>query len=348
MSPIQTGLIGYGFAGRVFHAPVIAAVPELQLRAIVTSRLDSVRRAFPEVAVLTQVDDLLADPAIELVIVATPNTSHFPLAQAALAAGKHVVVDKPFTITTADADALIRQAEQQDRLLSVFHNRRWDSDFRTVRQVIAADLLGPVMTYEAHYDRYRPNVQPRWREQPLPGSGILYDLGSHLLDQALQLFGPPAGLSADLGQQRPNAQAVDYFHLVLHYPGHRAILHGSSLVRQAPFHFAIHGARGSFIKHGLDPQEEALIAGRRPGAPDWGVESAEIAGHLTTEVGGLLVEGRVASLPGDYAAYYRGLAAAIRQGDPLPVSAAEARQVVALIELAQTGHTLGRVMPYVP
>lgn len=347
MPPTQVGLIGFGFAGQVFHAPVIAAVPDLQLRAIVTSRTELVRRAFPDVASVVQADELLAEPAIELVVIATPNTSHFALAQAALAAGKHVVVDKPFTITTADADALISLAGQQGRLLSVFHNRRWDSDFRTIRQIIAADLLGAVMTYEAHYDRYRPEVQARWREQPLPGSGILFDLGSHLLDQALQLFGPPDSLSADLGQQRPGAQAVDYFHLILHYPSHRAILHGSSLVRQPPFHFAVHGARGTFIKHGLDPQEDALIAGQRPGGSDWGVEAAEIAGHLTTEVGNLTLEGRVTSLSGDYAAYYRGMAAAIRHGAPLPVTAAEAYQVIALIELAQASHAQGRVLPYI-
>ena len=346
MTPIQVGLIGYGFAGKVFHAPVIAAVPDLHLRAIVTSRTEQVRADYPDVSVMADAETLLADPAIELVIVATPNTSHLALAQAALAAGKSVVVDKPFTLTTADADALIQQAAAAGRCLSVFHNRRWDSDFRTVRQLVESGLLGEVMTYEAHYDRFRPNIQPRWREQDAPGSGILYDLGSHLIDQALQLFGPPETVSADLQRQRPGAQAVDYFHLVLGYRHQRIILHGGCLVRQPAFHFALHGARGSSIKQGLDPQEHALIVGRRPGSAGWGEEPAAIYGELTTEINGLPITGRIASLPGAYDAYYQVLAQAIRQGTPPLVTAQEARQVIPVIEHALISHRRGQVIAF--
>lgn len=270
--PIPAGLVGYGYAGGTFHAPLIAATPGLRLATIVSSRPDAVHRHWPQVRVVENITALLADPTIQLVILATPNQTHFPLAREALLAGRHVVVDKPFTITAAEADTLIALAEQQGVLLNVFHNRRWDNDFLTIQHLINQGQLGEVMTFESHFDRYRPAVRDRWRERDEPGAGLLYDLGAHLIDQALLLFGRPDHIWADLGKQREGALADDYFHIVLRFGEKRAILHAGCLVAAPPFRFAVHGTKGSYVKHGLDPQEEQLKQGIRPGDAGWGLE----------------------------------------------------------------------------
>src|SRR5215211_3877489 len=219
------GLIGYGLGGSAFHAPLIAAEPRLRLEAVVTSRAGQVERDHPGTRVAGSAEELLADPAVELVVVAAPNAVHYELAAAALRAGRHVVVDKPFTLSAADADELIALAEATDRRLSVFHNRRWDGDFLTVRRCLDTGLLGNVSSFTSRYDRFRPVPKGSWKEQDVPGSGILYDLGPHLIDQALQLFGRPGTVWADVGIQRPGVGAVDYLHLVLGYGRLRVLLH---------------------------------------------------------------------------------------------------------------------------
>ncbi|WP_129357129.1 oxidoreductase [Sorangium cellulosum] len=332
MSPrVYVGLIGYGLAGAVFHAPLIRSVPRLRLAAIATRREGQVMTDHSGVAVHPTPEVLIAEPGIDLVVIATPNETHFPLARAALEAGKHVVVDKPFTITSAEADELIALAARRGRLLSVFQNRRWDADFRTVRHCIEQGLLGEVASYEAHFDRFRPAIKQGWREQESPGSGILYDLGAHLIDQALLLFGPPRAVTADLLAQRPGARAVDYFHLTLDHGRRRVILRSSTLAREPGPRFAVHGAGGSFLKYGIDGQEEALKAGKRPGAPAWGQEDPRWHGTLLTADGERRV---IESLPGAYEAYYEGIAAAILDGGPPPVRAEEARDVIRVIEAA--------------
>ncbi|MGK4009143.1 oxidoreductase [Sorangium sp. So ce1036] len=332
MSPrVYVGLIGYGLAGAVFHAPLIRSVPRLRLAAIATRREGQVMTDHSGVAVHPTPEVLIAEPGIDLVVIATPNETHFPLARAALEAGKHVVVDKPFTITSAEADELIALAARRGRLLSVFQNRRWDADFRTVRRCIEQGLLGEVASYEAHFDRFRPAIKQGWREQESPGSGILYDLGAHLIDQALLLFGPPRAVTADLLAQRPGARAVDYFHLTLDHGRRRVILRSSTLAREPGPRFAVHGAGGSFLKYGIDGQEEALKAGKRPGAPAWGQEDPRWHGTLVTASGERRV---IESLPGAYEAYYEGIAAAILDGGPPPVRAEEARDVIRVIEAA--------------
>jgi scyllo-inositol 2-dehydrogenase (NADP+) len=344
---IGVGLVGYGLAGAAFHAPLVQAEPRLRLHTVVTSRAAQVRRDHPGVRVVASADQLLQDPEVELVVVAAPNTVHHQLAGAALRAGRHVVVDKPFVVTTAQADELIALARTEDRLLSVFQNRRWDNDFLTVKRCLAAGLLGQVSTYISRFDRFRPAPKGGWKEEALPGSGILYDLGSHLIDQALHLFGLPSTIMADVGTQRPEVAADDYVHLVLGYGALRVILHAGMVVRVPGPRFEVHGDRGSFVKHGLDPQEDALRSGGRPGDPGWGSEPPERNGLLTTEVGGLELRGRLAGLPGAYQAYYAAMADAIQGMGPVPVAAQEARATVMLIERALQSSREGRVVEVV-
>lgn len=339
---VYVGLIGYGLAGAVFHAPLIRSVPRLRLAAIATRREGQVMTDHSGVAVHPTPEVLIAEPGIDLVVIASPNETHFPLARAALEAGKHVVVDKPFTNTSGEADELIELAARKGRLLSVFQNRRWDADFLTVRRCIEQGLLGEVASYEAHFDRFRPAIKPGWREQESPGSGILYDLGAHLIDQALVLFGPPRAVTADVLAQRPGARTVDYFHLTLDHGRRRVIVRSSTLVREPGPRFAVHGDGGSFLKHGIDGQEEALKAGKRPGMPEWGREDPRWSGTLVTADG----ERRtIESLPGAYEAYYEGIAAAILDGAPPPVRAEESRDVIRIIEAAMRSSSERRTIP---
>jgi scyllo-inositol 2-dehydrogenase (NADP+) len=321
---IGVGLIGYGLGGSVFHAPLIEAEPRLRLHAVVTSRAGQVERDHPGARVVGSAAELLEDPAVELVVVAAPNAVHHELAAAALAAGRHVVVDKPFTLTTADADDLIALAERQDRLLSVFQSRRWDGDFLTVRRCLEAGLLGRVSSFESRYDRFRPAPKGGWKEEDVPGSGLLWDLGPHLIDQALQLFGLPETVWADLQVQRPGVEAVDWVDLVLGYGRLRVLLRAAMEVRDPGPRFEVHGDRGSLLT--------------------WGLDRPEVDATLTTEVAGLELRGRLAGLPGDHGAYYAAMAAAVAGQGPVPVTAAEARDVIMVIEHALESGRQGRVV----
>lgn len=334
MNPIKVGLIGYGYAGATLHAPLISAVAGLKLTCIASSAAEKVGQDFPDAKLVARPDDVIGAADVALVVIATPNTTHYPLAKQALLANKHVVLEKPFTVTAAEAAELVRLADERNLLLSVFHNRRWDNDFLTVRRCIESGMLGEINTYEVHFDRYRPEVRKRWREQDFPGSGSLYDLGSHLIDQALVLFGMPDTVSADLSTQRTGAETTDYFHLVLSYGAKRIILHSGMLVKNPGPHFQVHGSKGSFIKYGMDPQEEALKQGRGPGDASWGMEAETLHGKITLENNGLTVTGKVETLPGAYQAYYQGVRDAIRGSSPAPVTAAEALNVIRLIEAA--------------
>ncbi|GAA0315370.1 oxidoreductase [Sphingomonas oligophenolica] len=341
-SPINTGVIGYGLAGASFHAPLIAAVDRLELAAIVTSRADEVARDHPGVAVVASAEALIADPSIGLVVIATPNHLHVPLARAALEAGKHVVVDKPFAVDPTDGEALIALARTRGLMLSVFHNRRWDSDFLTVRGVLDSGALGEVMLAELRWDRFRPAIKGGWREASVEeGGGMLADLGPHLIDQALALFGKPEALSADLAAQRPGVMVDDYFELTLFYGARRVILSGSTLVASARPRFALHGAAGSFVKYGLDPQESFLRAGANAGDTGYGEEPIETFGTLTFGDG--RTEG-IVSARGDWRLYYEGMADAILDGAPPPVEPADALAGLELIALARRSAAEGRRM----
>jgi scyllo-inositol 2-dehydrogenase (NADP+) len=318
--------MGYGLSGATFHAPLLAVDPAFTLSAIATRNAGAVASAWPDARVVS-VEAMLADPELDLIIVATPNDSHGPLAERALRAGKHVVVEKPFTLDSAEAARLGALARERGRCLAVFHNRRWDGDFLTVCQLVEQGRLGKLYSFESHFDRYRPQVKKRWKEEEGPGGGTLWDLGAHLVDQALQLFGMPDSVSADLGKQRPGAQAVDWFHLVLRYGEMRVILRSGSVVHEPWPRFVLQGEADAYIKYGLDPQEEQLKAGLRPGMAGWGAEPEERHGRLSRS-------GSVPTVPGAYEAFYRQLATAMAGEGPVPVTAESAGQVIQVLEAA--------------
>jgi predicted dehydrogenase len=319
MRPIGVGLIGYGLGGRAFHAPYVRATPGMMLRAIVSRDRDKVHADLPDMRVVSSVEALLAEPDVDLVIVSSPDALHADHAVTALEAGKHVLVDKPFATSLADAQRIIDASEAAGRLLTVFHNRRWDADFLTLRNLLAAGQLGEIVQIESRFDRWRPVPAATWKDAREGGSWL--DLGPHLIDQVLVLFGRPAGIIADIVTLRAGAPAPDYFHAILRYPDKRVILHSSKLVAANGLRFAVHGTRGSWIKHGVDPQEAAIVAGRVPAGDDWGHDPDEGSITLCTP------EPETATLPncrGDYRLFWQALAAAIRGEGPNPVSASEA------------------------
>jgi scyllo-inositol 2-dehydrogenase (NADP+) len=333
--PINVGLVGFGLAGQVFHAPLIYSNPNFRLTHIVQRRGNFSTSKHPEAKQVREVDELLADESVDLVVVATPNTSHYDITERALQAGKHVVVDKPFTITSSDADRLIDLSHRVGRVLSVFQNRRWDGDFLTVKQILEQKLLGRVVEYESRFDRFRPMVKPNaWREQALPGSGLLFDLGSHLIDQAAVLFGKPIGIYADIRQQRDRAAAPDSFEVHLDYPKMKVTLKAGALVCEPSPRFVLYGTQGSFIKYGLDPQEEALKQGGLPSQSHWGAEPEEHWG-THTRCNGSVTRTKYPTLAGRYPEYYNNLYRAIVGQEELAVKPEQAREVIRLIELAR-------------
>ena len=322
---IRVGLAGYGLAGATFHAPLIRACTRMELSGVLTSR-----EAPLAVSTLSELLD-----RSDLIVVATPNATHYEIARAALESGKHVAVDKPFTATVAEADELIALARQQSGMLTFFHNRRWDADFLTVRSVLPR--LGEVQLFEAHWDRFRPAIREGWKEVPNEGTGVSADLGSHLIDQALQLFGTPDSLQADLSIQRPNARVDDYFQLILHYGSMRAVLSASTLVADARPRFAVHGTAGSFVKLGLDVQEQQLKDGLHPISPDFGIDPEPA--WLTLPNGS---RERIPTERGVYLDFYDRLAAALLGKSEVPVDPTEAREVMQIIELARMSAREGR------
>ncbi len=338
---LNVGLVGFGFAGKVFHAPVIRAVEGLRLAAIV-QRSGSAEARYGDVEFVRSVEDLLTR-AVDLVVIATPNTSHHQIARQCLSAGRHVVIDKPFATTLAEAQSLVQLARENDRILSVYHNRRYVGDFVTLQRLLADGVLGRVAAYESHFDRFRPELRAgAWREQALPGSGVWFDLGPHLLDQALVLFGRPQAISADIRIERDGAQADDAFDVTLHYPRMRALLRASMLAAAPGPTFAVHGTGGSFVKYGADPQEAALRAGRTPDEPGWGTEPATMYGTLTTPEG----PRTIATIPSSFARYYENIRDAILGNAQLAVTAEQALDVMYGLELAVASSRRSRVAPW--
>jgi predicted dehydrogenase len=300
-----------------------------------------VRSVHPGVEPVSDPLSAARHPDVDLVVIATPNDTHAPLAEAALRAGKHVVVDKPFTVTLAEARALAILAAQADRLLSVFQNRRWDSDFLAVRREITGGRVGEVVELRSEMSRYRPEVRDRWRERAGPGSGVWYDLGPHLIDQALVLFGPPESVQADLRVQRRGGSAVDWFHAVLGYGPMRVILASSMLATDTPTRFLVRGTRGSLTKRGGDVQEDQLLSGMKPGSPGWGLDPDPLL-FIGGDAG---APTEFAAPAGDYVAYYESIRDAVRGTAALPVTPAEATTVMAVIEAGMQSSAEGRAIP---
>lgn len=336
---IRTGVIGYGLSGRVFHAPFIDVVDGYELTKISTAnpdRIKMINERYPSTIVVPDGQDIISDPDIDLVIVTSPNTDHFRWAKEALLAGKHAMVEKPFTINVVEADELIELSKKQGKILTVYHNRRFTSDTKTVRKLLDSGLLGEVRDYESHFDRYRSEPRPggAWREDPLPGSGIFYDLGAHLIDQTLWFFGMPTAVTAEISSQRPWAKADDHFDVRLHYPAFTATLKSGMLCKIPGPTFMIHGTNGSYVKYGLDVQEATLDGGAIPEGKNWGREPENIWGTINTEYKGVKIQGKLESEYGDYREYFINLRDAIWGKSEIAVKPEEARNVMKIIELA--------------
>lgn len=336
---INVGIIGYGLGGKCFHAPVIASVTGLKLYKVYTTKAENVqhlKEKYKDVQAVSAVDDILDDPGIQLVVVANPSPLHFETAKRALEKGKNVIVEKPFTATSEEADILIALAKEKNKLLTVHQNRRWDSDFKTVEKIVKNSLLGDTVNYEANFDRYNPGFKHNWKEKNKPGAGVLYDLGSHLIDQALCLFGLPEEVSANVEIQKQGGEAVDYFKLLMKYPNLNVELRAGSLVREQGPRYVIHGTKGSYIKYGLDVQEAALKCGLLPkDTAGWGKEPEELWGKINTELGGLHIIGKVESEAGDYREFYRNVYEAVLGRNTLRVEPQQARNTIRIIELAE-------------
>jgi len=335
ISPLRIGLAGFGMAARVMHAPFLATMQEYLLVSVLERHHNHSQEKYPFVRVVRSFDELIHDRELDVIVITTPNNTHFDYAKRALEAGKHVVLEKPFTITSQDAQTLIDISKKSNRVLSVFHNRRYVCDFLTIKKILSEKLLGDIVEFEAHYDRYRPEAKPNaWREENTPGSGILYDLGSHLIDQALFLFGIPKTITADLRMQRPHAKTTDYFDLELDYGYMKTILKSGMLVREPGPRYMIHGTKGSYIKNGEDPQEELLKAGILPNIPYWGEESPQNWGLLHTEINGEIIREKYPSLAGNFGSYYKNLFETVRHGARLKEKPEHGFNTIRMIELA--------------
>ncbi|RCU50828.1 oxidoreductase [Corallincola holothuriorum] len=340
VSNIRVGIVGFGYAAQTFHVPFLrslATTEAVEIRAVSSSDAAKVHQLLPDVEVLSDHHALCGHEDLDLVIITSPNDSHALLASCALAAGKHVLLEKPLTTNYADAVALQQLAAAQERLLVPFQNRRWDGDFLTVKKLVADGSLGKVHYVESHFDRFRPQPRDRWRENGGEGSGIFWDLGPHLLDQALQLFGQPSHLTATLRALRPAAKAVDYFKLQLHYADKEVVLCASPYMAAANPRFTLQGELATYLKSGLDPQEDALKSGMDPQASSFGIEAEALWGQLyfATE------HQPVATLHGDYLGFYQQLLDAIRGQAPAPVPIADAVEVIRLLALSEESAASG-------
>ena len=340
---LRVAVIGFGLSGSVFHAPLVSSVAGMEVAAIVTSnprRREHAHRDYPDAEVLSTADELWRHPTrYDLVVVASPNRSHVPLGLAAMNAGLPVVIDKPLAASVADAEKLIETSQSTGQMLSVFQNRRWDNDFLTVRQLIAADVLGPITRFESRFERYRATLRTHaWREFSAPeeAGGLLFDLGSHLIDQAIQLFGQPVRVYAELEKRRAGALVDDDSFVALRFAnGVDAHLWMSVVARIQGPRLRLSGLRGTYEKWGLDPQEYTLSTGMRPGDASWGLEPPERWGRMLTDISGIRLDSSIETLPGAYEQYYELLRDALITGGRPPVDAAGALHTLKVIEAAQ-------------
>lgn len=335
MQPLRVGVVGYGIAAQVMHLPFLSTMSEYQVVSILERHGSLSREKYPATTLVRSIDEMVSDQTIDLVVITTPNDTHFPYAQTALLAGKHVVLEKPFTINTDDALRLVDISKKSKGVLSVYQNRRYVSDFLTVKKIIRENMLGEIVEYEAHYDRYRPEQRPNaWREKDIPGSGILIDLGAHLIDQALYLFGIPKTIDADIRLQRPHAKVDDYFDLRLDYGFTKIILKSGMLVREPGPRFMVNGRLGTFLKSGEDVQEAALKQGILPISPDWGKDPEEFWGLIHTEYNGKIIREKYPSLQGSFGLFYKNLYKTLVEGAPLREKPEHGYNSIRIVELA--------------
>lgn len=335
MQKIRTAICSYGISGKLFHAPFIYQQEGFELYAACERTKKEIHDRFPSVISYSTIDDLMKDDNIELLIINTPNATHFDFSKRALLAGKHIVVEKPFCITATECDELIALAKEKNKMISVYQNRRWDSDFKTVRKIVEKKMLGEMVEAEFHFDRYEENLSyKQHKETPGPGAGILYDLGPHLIDQALQLFGMPKSLFADMTAFRPISRVEDYMELILFYNRLRVRLKSGYLVKEPIPSYVLHGNKGTFIKTRGDIQENALKQMIIPGTGEWGVEAEAEKGLLHTTINGVSIREKVPTERGDYGEFYRLLYLALREGGPNPVPAEDGRHVIYIINKA--------------
>lgn len=335
MQPINTALLSFGMSGQVFHAPFLQVHEGFNFYAVWERTKNLAQQKYPSVKTYRTLEELLNDNAVELVIVNTPSGTHYQYAKQCLQAGKNVIVEKPFTATVEEGEELTQLAEEKNKLLSVYQNRRYDSDYKTVKKILEEDWLGEIIEAEFHYDRYVEELSYKvHKETPGPGVGVVYDLGSHLIDQALQLFGMPQAVFADIRIIRAISKVDDYFELLLYYKKLRVRLHSSYLVREPLPAYVLHGRKGSFIKAKTDVQETALQAGKIPDTTDWGKEPENEKGFLHTGKDGKIIKEYIPSLQGNYRQYYDGIYNALRLQRPLPVTAEEGLNVIRIINAA--------------
>jgi scyllo-inositol 2-dehydrogenase (NADP+) len=345
MKQINTALCSFGMSGWVFHAPFITAHTGFNFYGVWERTKNLAQEKYPGVKTFRTLEELLADKNIELVVVNTPSVTHYDYTKQVLNAGKHVIVEKPFTATADQAEELIKLAKKKNLKLSVYQNRRYDSDYKTVKKVLDDNLLGEIVDVEIRYDRFVPELSYKThKETPTPAVGALYDLGSHLIDQALMLFGMPLAVFADITINRPNAKVDDYFDLKLFYPSHRVSLRSSYYVREPMPGYQLHGKKGSLIKHKTDVQETDLQANKKPGGDDWGREPESQNGLLHTEIDGKIIRQNIPSLQGNYGEYYNGVYKAITENTEMPVTGEEGMNVIKIIEAATLSNKEKRVI----
>lgn len=328
---IKVGVIGYGYSARTFHLPLIETLESFSLTAISSSQVEVVQAEFPAVEIFNSARDLIAKSDVDLVVITAPNDVHYSIAMACIEHKIHVVIEKPMVTTSADAEKLVNVAKKESLLLSVFHNRRWDGDFLTVKKMLENGSIGDIRLFESHFDRFRPLVRERWRENPGAGSGIWFDLGSHLVDQAICLFGMPDSITARCLPLRENSKTTDFFHVLLHFKGFEVILRASSFSAGPNRRFNVEGTKGSFTKYGLDPQEGQLKNGLTPSDQEYGKDNIELFGTLFTESN----KTRIETEAGSYQKYYIAVADAINFGKGCPVSGEDAIEVMKILELAE-------------
>ncbi len=344
--PIRSALCSFGMSGKVFHAPFLHVHPGFHFYGVLERTIPNVHLFYEGVRSFSSLQDMMNDEAIELVIVNTPNFTHYDFAKQALLAGKHVLIEKPVTVSVWEGEELIALANELGKKITVYQNRRYDSDYKTVKNVLAQNLLGAITEAEIHYDRFKPDLSSKaHKETPGAGKGTLYDLGSHLIDQALQLFGKPYAVFADIATMRPISQVDDYFELLLYYADKRVRLKATNTAREPVPAYIVHGAKGSFIKSRGDVQEDDLQAGKLPGRDNWGIEPESKMGLLHTETdNGVVIKKHIHTLPGNYMGFHNQLHEAIRNNSSVPVRAEDAVNVIRIIECAFLSNKEQRVV----